>query len=116
MTNCIKSVEVLYKEGPRYYHASYVVLVRATPDADDDTPSSIDCVTALDTHNMQGHYRIAEASKKELLIVEITSPAGVRSGTPAADVLPHLQDFTAAEFVPKRFNLHQERCQSAEAN
>lgn len=105
---------MLYKEGPRYYHASYVVLVRGTPDYTDmDTEpatSSVDCVADLDTPNMQGHYRIAEASKKELLIVEISSPAGMSADD---DVLSQLHRYTASEFVPKRFNLHQERCSGA---
>lgn len=48
---------VLYKRGPRYYHASYVVLVRTVDDTSDR-------VQGLDTHGLQGHYRIAEASKK----------------------------------------------------
>lgn len=51
---------MLYKDGPRFYHASYVVLVMCTPRDADGT----DRLPALDTHSLQGHYRIAEASKK----------------------------------------------------
>lgn len=96
---------VLYKQGPRFYHASFVVLVRTAGD-------ELAHETALRAHHMQGHYRIAEASKKDLLIVEIAYPSGVNEHTSPADVLAELHGFTAAELMPKRYNWNQERAKT----
>lgn len=56
----IISPAVLYKQGPRYYHASYVVLVV-------DAAAASSSTAALSSRDLQGHYRIAEASKKVTL-------------------------------------------------
>lgn len=58
--NLIISPAVLYKQGPRYYHASYVVLVV-------DAAAASSTAAALSSRDLQGHYRIAEASKKVTL-------------------------------------------------
>jgi len=54
---------LLYKQGPSDYHASYVVLIRSIGDK-----------TKFDMNRLLCLNRFVEATKKELMIVEITRP------------------------------------------
>lgn len=107
---------MLYKKGPRYFHASYIVLVK-TSDSQDYS----------NVNQLHGHYRISETSKKvgvdplrtrfelilifdfqELLIVEIHYPDHLKNDTDPIRLLKDLQSFRASEMTLKRFNFQQD--------
>ncbi|XP_037024411.1 tRNA-splicing endonuclease subunit Sen2-1 [Bradysia coprophila] len=88
---------LLYKKGPRYYHASYIVLVKRS-----------DSQEYLNVNQLHGHYRISETSKKDLLIVEIYYPKHLVDETDPMRLLENLKMFRASEMTMKRFNYQQE--------
>lgn len=109
---------MLYKKGPRYYHASYIVLVKQS-----DSPEY------TNVNQLHGHYRISETSKKvkwkfcltadskcsniwfvsqELLIVEIYYPEHLIHETDPIKWLENLKLFRASEMTMKRFNFQQD--------
>lgn len=86
-------VTVLYYKGPKYYHASYVVIVN----------DSVNNVNVLD---MQSNYRVAETANKDVIITNITRPNGLVYDNPKC-CIDQLSKFTIDEFLPKRFQPHQ---------
>ncbi|XP_055296060.1 tRNA-splicing endonuclease subunit Sen2 [Sitodiplosis mosellana] len=84
---------LLYYKGPSYYHASYVVLVS---DSKDET-------NKLD---MQSNYRVADTTKKELILASITRPNGLEYSN-QTECLKRLNEFQITEIIPKRFTLSQ---------
>lgn len=86
-------VTVLYYKGPKYYHASYVVIVN----------DSQNNVNVLD---MQSNYRVAETANKDVIITNVMRPNGLTYVEPY-DCIEQLAHFTIDEFLPKRFQPHQ---------
>lgn len=88
------SFTVLYYKGPRYYHASYVVIVA----------DSEDSMSFLD---MQSNFRVAETANKQVVIVTLTHPHGSTYTDDPTQILDQLQQWRIDEFLPKRFQPNQ---------
>lgn len=84
---------VLYYKGPKFYHASYVVIVN----------DSQNIVNVLD---MQSNYRVAETTNKDVIIINVTRPDGLTYDEPKR-CIEQLAQFTIDEFLPKRFQPQQ---------
>lgn len=84
---------VLYYKGPSYYHASYVVLVS---DSEDET----------NTLDMQSNYRVADTTKKEIILASIVRPNGLEYSN-RMECLKRIKEFKITEIIPKRFTLNQ---------
>lgn len=84
---------VLYYKGPKYYHASYVVIVN-------DSRNNINVL------DMQSNYRVAETANKDVIITNVTCPTGLTYDKPKR-CIEQLARFTIDEFLPKRFQPHQ---------
>lgn len=89
----ILSAAVLYYKGPKFYHASYVVIVN----------DSQNIVNVLD---MQSNYRVAETTNKDVIITNVTRPNGLTYDEPKR-CIEQLAQFTIDEFLPKRFQPQQ---------
>lgn len=85
---------VLYYKGPSYYHASYVVLVY---DSEDE-------INKLD---MQSNYRVADTTKKEIILASVTRPNGLESTSSRMECLKRINEYKITEIIPKRFTLNQ---------
>lgn len=83
----------MYYKGPSYYHASYVVLVS---DSEDE----------MNKLDMQSNYRVADTTKKELILASITRPNGLEYSN-RMECLKRINDFQITEIIPKRFTLNQ---------
>lgn len=79
---------VLYKSGPQYYHASYIVKV-VTGDRS--------------TYEHQTNERIAEVTKKSMLYIEVYPPKDVQN----CDYLMNLDKFTVKEVALRRFDVKE---------
>ncbi|XP_015126914.1 probable tRNA-splicing endonuclease subunit tsp-2 [Diachasma alloeum] len=93
---------VLYKKGPQFYHASYIVFIEVV-DADsllrDDSKMKRDS-SWLNIHCLN---RLAQSVAKELLIVQVLWPSTVpRSSSPVP--LEALSEFTVRELLIRRWN------------
>lgn len=68
---------LLYKEGPAYYHASYVVIIDIL---DENTlQRKVDlCRRDMNTKNLAGLNRLCESTAKELLIFQILWPNNIQ--------------------------------------
>lgn len=84
---------VLYREGPSFYHADYVVLVR---DAGNE-PSFV---------NVQANYRVAETAHKTIILFTVKRPSGLDHGD-AKSCMERLNEFRISEVFPKRFQSTQ---------
>ncbi|XP_044758646.1 tRNA-splicing endonuclease subunit Sen2 [Coccinella septempunctata] len=82
---------LLYKEGPQFYHASYVVMIKNQINND-----------PLNTTSLIGFQRMCETSGKELLICSVSLPREFIS----PDDLPNV---TIKEILMKRWVSSQER-------
>ncbi|XP_011302258.1 tRNA-splicing endonuclease subunit Sen2 [Fopius arisanus] len=93
---------VLYKKGPQFYHASYVIFVEVV---DGDNLLRDDTQTKRDTSWMNIHClnRLAQSVAKELLIVQVLWPSTVpRNSSPVP--LEALSEFTVRELLMRRWN------------
>lgn len=84
---------MLYYKGPRYYHASYVVIVN-------------DSETNFNVLDMQSNYRVAETANKDVIFSNIRRPNGLTYDEPMR-CIEQLAQFTIDEFLPKRFQPQQ---------
>lgn len=67
---------MLYKHGPAYYHASYVVIIDVV---DEETLERLPelCRRSMEVPNVVGLNRLCETMGKELLIFQILWPKGL---------------------------------------
>ncbi|XP_011883007.1 PREDICTED: tRNA-splicing endonuclease subunit Sen2 isoform X2 [Vollenhovia emeryi] len=98
---------LLYKDGPPFYHASYIVIVEVA-DADslviDPTMSS----RSMTWNSLIGFERLSETTAKEILFAQVLWPSSVSrdiSGT-SPEIL---SEFTVRELLWRRWNPKQHR-------
>lgn len=84
---------VLYKSGPQFYHATYIVYIKNSNEE-------------FDSLHFQGLSRIAETSAKDLLVIEVFYPKNV-SSTNYEQCFDNLSSFKISEYSPKRFLYNQ---------
>ncbi|XP_058983859.1 tRNA-splicing endonuclease subunit Sen2-like [Musca domestica] len=79
---------LIYRKGPRFFHASFVVNVKV--------PSS---TTHLEPKKIKGLQRIAETSDKDVLILDIDKPRDFQM-----QILEDIAKLNVTETIIKRFN------------
>jgi len=79
---------VLYKQGPQYYHASYIVKI---------VTSQRSC------NEHQTNERIAEVTKKTMLYLEVYHPEDIDS----TKYLDNLDKFNVKEVVIQRYDVKE---------
>lgn len=79
---------MLYKHGPQFYHASYIVKVFTDPRS---------------TYEHQTNERIAETTKKSMMYLEIYYPENVVE----SQLLENLDKFQIKEIVIQRHDVKQ---------
>lgn len=79
---------MIYRKGPRFFHASFVVNVKV--------PSS---TTHLEPKKIKGLQRIAETSDKDVLILDIDKPRDFQM-----QILEDIAKLNVTETIIKRFN------------
>ncbi|XP_020809200.1 tRNA-splicing endonuclease subunit Sen2 [Drosophila serrata] len=77
---------LIYKQSPRLYHASFLVIVQ--------TPSDVDY---YQSKNLKGVQRVAETSDKDVLLLKVTQADDVSRPE-------HLEEITVTETIVRRFN------------
>ncbi|KYQ60242.1 tRNA-splicing endonuclease subunit Sen2 [Trachymyrmex zeteki] len=98
---------LLYKEGPPFYHASYIVIIEVA-DADslviDPTMSS----RSITWNNLFGFERLSETAAKEILFAQVLWPSSVSRdiNTTSPEIL---SEFTVRELLWRRWNPKQHR-------
>lgn len=84
---------VLYREGPSFYHADYVVLVRDV----ENEPRFVD---------VQANYRVAETAHKTIILFAVKRPSDLDHDD-AKSCMERLNEFRVSEVFPKRFQSTQ---------
>ncbi|XP_023306793.2 tRNA-splicing endonuclease subunit Sen2 [Lucilia cuprina] len=79
---------LIYRKGPRFYHASFVVVI--------NTPSDTE---HLNSKNIKGLQRIAETSDKDVLILEVHKPSNFQFAS-----LESISAVEISEMIIRRFN------------
>lgn len=77
---------VIYKQSPRLYHASFLVIVQKPGDTDH-----------YQSKNLKGVQRVAETSDKDVLLLTVQPPKKISSSR-------DLQEATVTETIVRRFN------------
>ncbi|XP_012224187.1 tRNA-splicing endonuclease subunit Sen2 [Linepithema humile] len=98
---------LLYKEGPPFYHASYIVIVEVV-DADSlviDTTMSTRSMMWNDLFSLE---RLSETAAKEILFAQVLWPSSVSRNV--SKTSPEiLSEFTVRELLWRRWNPKQHR-------
>lgn len=84
------SLPVIYRRGPEFFHASYLVLVRTGGQ------------TGMNAVELQCIHRISQTSGKDVLLLEVSPKA---EGDFAKHLENRFRDFRVSESIPKRFIL-----------
>ncbi|KAH0564061.1 tRNA-splicing endonuclease subunit Sen2 [Cotesia glomerata] len=95
---------MLYKQGPPYYHASYLVVVE-TVDADTLIRDDSRCTRKMDWKNLYELNRLCEVTAKELLIAQVLWPSSVSLTNPVP--LESLSEFTVRELLWRRWKMNE---------
>lgn len=86
----VSPLPVIYRQGPEFFHASYLVLVQTVGQAGKNAVE-LQCI-----------HRISQTSGKDVLLLEVSPKV-------EGDVAKHLEnqfrDFRVTESIPKRFIL-----------
>ncbi|KAH8281850.1 hypothetical protein KR054_003308, partial [Drosophila jambulina] len=77
---------LIYKLGPRFYHASFLVIVQTSSDVD-----------YYQSKNLKGVQRVAETSDKDVLLLRVSQAKEVSKPE-------QLQEITVTETIVRRFN------------
>lgn len=67
---------MLYKDGPAFYHASYIVIIDILSEDTLERRTDL-CRRSMNTRNIVGLNRLCESTGKELLIFQIIWPQDV---------------------------------------
>lgn len=84
---------MLYREGPNFYHADYVVVVK---DGDNVT----------EFNDVQTNYRVAETAHKKIMLLTVKCPSDLNYED-AKSCMLRLNEFRVNEILPKRFQSTQ---------
>ncbi|XP_037886008.1 tRNA-splicing endonuclease subunit Sen2 isoform X1 [Glossina fuscipes] len=79
---------LIYRKGPRFYHASFAVLI-----------SCNEGCAHLVAKNIKGLQRIAETSDKDILLLDVNKPSDFQMGS-----LEDISRLAISESVIRRFN------------
>lgn len=92
---------LLYKQGPAFYHASYVVVVDVV-DADTLIREPTKSTRNFTWNHLLGLERLSETAAKEILYAQVMWPSTVsKSSTPNVDAL---SEFSVRELLWRRWN------------
>ncbi|KAF7997243.1 hypothetical protein HCN44_005520 [Aphidius gifuensis] len=96
---------LLYKDGPPFYHASYVVVIDV---ADADTLAKIESksIRHFTWNSLHSKNRIVNTLGKELLIVDVLWPSSISINTNNVG-LESLSEFTVRETLIRRWHPEQ---------
>lgn len=99
---------LLYKHGPPFYHASYIVIVEVA-DADSLVrSSSVSTRSIMTWDSLFGLDRLSETAAKEILFAQVLWPSSVARDLSATS--PEvLSEFTVRELLWRRWNPRQHR-------
>ncbi|KAK2575016.1 hypothetical protein KPH14_008763 [Odynerus spinipes] len=95
----------LYKQGPPFYHASYIVIIDVL-DADSLTIIPNKCMRKMSWNNLFGLDRLSETTAKEILFAQVLWPSSIplNSGPSSPQLL---SEFTVRELLWRRWNPKQ---------
>ncbi|CAK9796474.1 tRNA-splicing endonuclease subunit Sen2 [Anthophora plagiata] len=93
---------LLYKQGPPFYHASYIVIID-TVDGDPLIRNEVKCMHKLTWNNLLGLERLSETAAKEILFAQVLWPSSAlqTSNLSNVDILP---EFSVRELLWRRWN------------
>ncbi|EZA54002.1 hypothetical protein DMN91_000172 [Ooceraea biroi] len=98
---------LLYKDGPPFYHASYIVIVEVA-DADSLVIDSTMSSRSMTWDSLFGLERLSETAAKEILFAQVLWPSSVSRDVGATN--PEiLSEFTVRELLWRRWNPKQHR-------
>ncbi|XP_032680622.1 tRNA-splicing endonuclease subunit Sen2 [Odontomachus brunneus] len=98
---------LLYKEGPPFYHASYIVIVEVV-DADSLILDPTVSTRSVTWTNLFGLERLSESAAKEILFAQVLWPSSVSQDISMTS--PEiLSEFTVRELLWRRWNPKQHR-------
>ncbi|XP_015191246.1 PREDICTED: tRNA-splicing endonuclease subunit Sen2 [Polistes dominula] len=96
---------LLYKQGPSFYHASYIVIIDVV---DADSLITIPSKSSRKTSwgNLIGLDRLSECAAKEILFAQVLWPSSISLNSGPSN--PHmLSEFTVRELLWRRWNPKQ---------
>lgn len=82
------SLVVIYKRGPRYYHASCIIIVHPKSDR-----------KYISITDLKGLQRIAETSDKDVLLLEVTKPNALNY-----NIISEIAAIKITETIIRRFS------------
>ncbi|XP_043495969.1 tRNA-splicing endonuclease subunit Sen2 [Polistes fuscatus] len=93
---------LLYKQGPSFYHASYIVIIDVV-DADSLTKIPSKSSRKTSWSNLIGLDRLSECAAKEILFAQVLWPSSISLNSGPSN--PHmLSEFTVRELLWRRWN------------
>ncbi|KAF7395612.1 hypothetical protein HZH68_009662 [Vespula germanica] len=96
---------LLYKEGPPFYHASYIVIIDVV-DADLLTIIPSKSIRKMTWSNLFGLDRLSESAAKEILFAQVLWPSSISLNSgPSSPCM--LSEFTVRELLWRRWNPKQ---------
>lgn len=98
---------LLYKEGPPFYHASYIVITEVV-DADSLVVDPIVPSRSRTWNSLFGFERLSETAAKEILFAQVLWPSSVSRDVSASNP-KILSEFTVRELLWRRWNPKQHR-------
>lgn len=99
------SFSVLYKQGPPFYHASYIVLIDVI---DETTLKRITekAMRRMSLPDLIGMERLSESAAKEILLSQVMWPNSVPRDNHLI-ALEKLSDFTVKEILMRRWRINK---------
>lgn len=96
---------LLYKQGPPFYHASYIVIIEVV-DADLLTLIPSKCMRNMTWNDLFGLDRLSETTAKEILFAQVLWPSSIplNSGPSSPQLL---SEYTVRELLWRRWNPKQ---------
>ncbi|CAK9800023.1 tRNA-splicing endonuclease subunit Sen2 [Anthophora quadrimaculata] len=93
---------LLYKQGPPFYHASYIVVID-TVDGDSLIRNETKCMHKLTWNNLLGLERLSETAAKvtEILFAQVLWPSSGLQNLSNVDILP---EFSVRELLWRRWH------------
>ncbi|KAG7196689.1 hypothetical protein KM043_016021 [Ampulex compressa] len=98
---------LLYKQGPPFFHASYIVIVEIVG-ADSLIKDSTRSLQSMTWNKLLGLERLSETAAKEIMFAQVLWPSSISQSmeTPALDML---SEFSVRELLWRRWNPKQNR-------
>ncbi|XP_017796357.1 PREDICTED: tRNA-splicing endonuclease subunit Sen2 [Habropoda laboriosa] len=93
---------LLYKQGPPFYHASYIVIID-TLDGDSLIRNQNKCMHKLTWNNLLGLERLSETAAKEILFAQVLWPSSALQTSNLLNV-DILSEFSVKELLWRRWN------------